>query len=696
MACGDQSGNKMKIAAACLLMLWVMSVNAADLDVYDDALQNTFQDFSYGGGSNFNNATPVHAGAKSISFVGNNFNALSFARATTLSTTNYNRLQFWVHGGTVGGQQLRVYLQNNNTIVMNAEIDTAITSGAIAANTWRSVTVDFDAATFAYSGSFDRIDLQSDVNGTQSVLYVDDMVLLARPVVAVDPIFANNFEGNAAPGIANLLIEQNVVSGGMTSDRFTWTDRGGLPRVLGLAQSSGVSGPGGSKGGEMREFRYQVGGVTRTVLAPANGAGGFGYVVSHRSEGGSGLGGQDDSPLGHQFAGTFTRLFAGRHHAIFRFNLTYPRWATTTAATPNQRYDVPVTIDWMVSNGRDFPLWAISYDLTGIPANAVEGDTRSPYGELLFDGSTNEATQDLIGGVAWGDRYKFRSTTAPLSYQSAWTWNVANRIPYVMLWTQNVDAQMGSVQTQTIQQQDAGGYFGSNRWNSTSAAGNGCTSAGSVSPMPCDFNWPYQSVNYSFASLTANTSNSRLAWGANFGFLGQTAYPIHGSDFYGGPLAGDPRASGWPRKSYSIFVVLDKHSIDAVGATVGEMETVQDSTLTASVGSVETTGPAGVNRPDTVTYAPAGWNHVYAAWALRATANQVNATLTVAAGRTLKRPLLQINNYTGALPTQLRLDGGLLLADTDYLLSTDASNSRLWITLIRDLAAGAHTITLAP
>ena len=162
-------------------------------------------------------------------------------------------------------------------------------------------------------------------------------------------------------------------------------------------------------------------------------------------------------------------------------------------------------------------------------------------------------------------------------------------------------------------QQDAGGYFGTNRWNSTSSSGLACTVFGNNYRMPCDFNWPYQSINYSLGGGGA-TNNTRLAWGANFGWLGQQNYFTHGSAFWGGPLA-NTTANGWPRKSYSTFIVLDRHSLDPVAAQLAEIETVQSTTASTLIGSVRTTGPAGVNRPDNTTYAPAGWNHVRAAWA---------------------------------------------------------------------------------
>ena len=65
---------------------------------------------------------------------------------------------------------------------------------------------------------------------------------------------------------------------------------------------------------------------------------------------------------------------------------------------------------------------------------------------MMFDGSTDPLNTDVIGGVSWGDQYKFFSTSAPVTFNSTWTWNTPNTVPYVKLWMQNVDATMGIVQ----------------------------------------------------------------------------------------------------------------------------------------------------------------------------------------------------------------------------------------------------------
>jgi hypothetical protein len=262
---------------------------------------------------------------------------------------------------------------------------------------------------------------------------------------------------------------------------------------------------------------------------------------------------------------------------------------------------------------------------------------------------------------------------------------------------------MGTVQTQTIVQQDAGGYFGTDRWNTTSADGNACdggNDGASAHSMPCSFNWPYQSINYSMGEVIGEsnstpTNNTRLAWGTEFGFLGQSAYHIHGSEYWGGPLP-DATAPGWPKKSYSVHVVLGTHSNDPVDAEVAQIETVQTLALSAAHGSVATSGPAGVNRSDTVTYSPPGYDPVYGTLAFVASGNALDATIAVGAGRTLHHPIVVVRGFTGGSYPQVRLDGAPLTMDADYFPSLRSDAQELWITLGRNLGGGSHHLEVVP
>jgi len=700
-----------RLALMCAIALTAAAAQA-QITMYTDALQNGWQDYSYNGGSDFLNTNPVHSGTKSIAFAAATipaFNGLSFARPAQPVSTNTNPLlHFWIHGGTVGGQLLFIDLAlgedvNGEIVVASAQFNPYV-PGGIQANQWVEVTVDVRQPPLSYNGSFDRIDFQSaSPDAVQPTLYMDDMSL----------------EPPVAAGVSPIVIQQDMqapallpVSEQMLSDVITWYDGSAQPRTATVAHDNTphfYGGTGTIFGHALREFQYRLGdGSTRvasvTTYAGNGSHGGFGYVVNH-SNAGACVG--DDSPLGDFFPyGTFTRVFSGRHHAIIRFTQNYPR------NCPNFARTIPVTIEWMFSTGRDNPVFAITYDVDLVkrtsnneiaPADTLFDDTRAPYGELNIDG---DGFTD-IDGVAWGDRFKFTSTTAPVTLSSEWTYNVANTVPYVKEWIagpltvdHKKNATMGLVQTQTMAQQDAGArnrYYHNitSNWNMTSAIHPNACNYGDVGPykMPCQNEWAYQ-ANADNLAVGVSSNNARLTWGTAYGFLGQTNYDA--DDEY--PITNPGLSSyppGYPKKSYSLFVILGEHTSSPVEAQVTQIETIQTLTLTASMGSVVTSGPAGVARSDApVAYQPAGYNHVYGALAFNAMGNELAANIAVGAG-TLKKPLIIIGNYTGAEPV-VKLGGALLVADADYFASLRPAANELWITLNRDLTGNTNQLLINP
>ena len=667
-------------AATALLLIGGPQASAQTLTLYDDALQNSWSNYSYNGGSNFASTAVVHGGTQSISYVPDDdpFNAVSIARtAMPVTTAEYPVLHFWIHGGATGGQQLTIHLGLGEVEVTQAsgDLDPYISGGGIAANAWREVTVELTQAPLSFNGTFDRIDFFTD-GGEQSVVYFDDISLTQ----------------SSSPPASVMALEQDIVHSSMTSDRLSWQDSANKPRKAVLAHhNTGVAyaGVGTVYGVAMREFQYQLSnGATRIagLTTYGNGGyGGFGYVVNHSNAGGC-VG--DDSPLGDRTPLTgFQRIFVGRHHAILRYTQDYPR------NCPGQARKLPVTIEWVFSTGRDHPVYAITYDVDLLrnasnviaPANTLNDDSRAPYGELNIDG---QGFAD-IEGVAWGDRRKFTSTTVPLTLNSHWTYEDMNEVPYVKEWIggglgagNTLDATMGLVQTQTMSQQDAGGgrdpfyHDISDFWDKNSVDDG---FAGGAYRMPYQNEWAYQANANNLGPATSN-NNARLTWRTQWGFLGQTAYDPNDG------IA--PNLPGYPKKSYSVFVILDQHSAAPVEAQVTQIETVQTLVLSTTVGSVVTTGPAGAARADSVTYAPAGYNHVYSALAFSAAGNNLDANIEVGAG-TLRHPMFIISNYTGADPS-VKLDGVTLVADADYYASLRAGASELWITLNRNLTGAVN------
>ncbi len=456
---------------------------------------------------------------------------------------------------------------------------------------------------------------------------------------------------SAADAYAPLAVNPNANIDGYISDQFTWFDSSGTPRSAALVKNDRTD-PSGHKGGFLRQYIYNLGATTRVVNGSSTGHPGFGYTTNHFGPNGG------QATLSYGYQGTAAAVLRGRHHAIHQF-----KWRLSMGGP------VDATVSWLFATGRDHPLWSVTFDSSPAGPNVVSADTRAPYGDLQWDGGLNSE----VAGVGWGDRYKFRSLNSPVTLASGWDYSQPNTVPYVIEYTVNPDAEMGLVQTQTYLQHDAGGYWLYPRWGTADVDG----------PMPEDYNWTYQLNQYELPFLT---TSKRMAWGANFGAVGQTSYPAYGDD---------KTLSGYPYQSYSVFVVLDRHSLSPVAGQMAEIETVQQTALSATVGSVVTSGPAGIGRPDTVTYAPVGYNQIYSTWNVQAAAaSAASFSLNVAQG-TLSNPVVVVHGYQSFVaPASIEVNGATWAADVDYFASVDPASNQLWLTLKGDLS-GTTTISLA-
>ena len=141
-------------------------------------------------------------------------------------------------------------------------------------------------------------------------------------------------------------------------------------------------------------------------------------------------------------------------------------------------------------------------------------------------------------------------------------------------------------------------------------------------------------------------------------------------------------------------MTLGNHSLQPTEKLVTDMEVIQGTTLTATVGTVATTGIPGVGRTGSVSYAKAGYNPIYANWELIAASNAATFRLTVPAGKTLRKPMIAIRGYTAAAaPANITVNGSSRVADSGFFATVDAVNDVLWITLNQDLAAGQNNIS---
>ncbi len=626
------------------------ALSAGAVAIYDDGLRNGWQDWSWAAHSLTQTAT-VYAGTYATSFDPSAWAGLYFHSASAIDSRVYSGLELWVHGGVTGRQEVDVVVTLGSNLLARARLSSFLPGGAIPAGKWEQARVSF--ASLGVTGVFDGIYLQAATGATQAIMFVDDIGLSPKTTVPPPPPPPPPPSGSwTVPAWASsctpLSITRGVSVEGFVSDRYNWRDAECRPRSAALVRNN-LTDPAGFFGGYMREYQYAFNGATRVVKGSTAVHPGFGYLVNHTS---------GAAVSSRRFAGTYVLVLAGTHHAIHEY-----RWRYAIGGQP-----ATMTVRWFFATGRSHPVWAVTYDLTAAPANSVNADSRSPYGDLRWDGGVNAN----VDGVGWGDRYKLTSLGQPITLNSGWDYSQPNTVPYDLAWSALADAEMGLVQTQPYTQHDAGGYWFYSAWGTRDTNG----------PMPPDWNWTFQLNQY---ELPWGSKSKRIGWGMNYGAVGNTAYPVYGDD---------ARASGYPYQSYAVHIVLDPHSRSPVAAQVRQMEAVQDATLTASLGTVVTSGIRGVGRSDVGTYATPGYNPIYATWELRADANRV--TFRLSCPDAWHNPVFVIHNWTlGALPSLVRVAGTALASGSSYYATLDAARRVLWLTL-PGACNGAVPVEIAP
>ena len=146
---------------------------AQDQAIYTDSLQNGWADWKWSATCDFNNATPVHGGTKSVAVtITAAWGAFSLWHGN-FDSSPYSDITFWIHGGTSGGQQLKIYGELNG--VGQPAVDLPLP----VAGTWQQVTVSLASLGVANSPNFSRFSIQDRSGSAQPTFYLDDLKLAA-------------------------------------------------------------------------------------------------------------------------------------------------------------------------------------------------------------------------------------------------------------------------------------------------------------------------------------------------------------------------------------------------------------------------------------------------------------------------------------------------------------------------------------
>ncbi len=223
-----------------LTLVFMPTHAASDFIVYDDALQNGFQDWSWAPHS-ITNTNPVSTGLRSISVsFASNYDGVWFVHPTnSVNTSAYNAIQFAIHGGASGGQQINIKVGGGTTYPSGSVSLNAYLSGGPVANQWRVVTIPLSA--FSLS-AFQNIAFQSATAGSQPTFYLDEIKLIAAPP---PPALTATIrvDANAATQVFDARVLGSNVPAWLGPNRFNNAD------IRARTISSGVSVlriPGGS------------------------------------------------------------------------------------------------------------------------------------------------------------------------------------------------------------------------------------------------------------------------------------------------------------------------------------------------------------------------------------------------------------------------------------------------------------------
>jgi hypothetical protein len=385
-------------------------------------------------------------------------------------------------------------------------------------------------------------------------------------------------------GAAGVVTHQVRKILGLSVDTYAWTDSKGLKRTVSLKRQGGGNP---DNGGYAVQMTYEVvaGGQKRQVVvnAAANGGGdgGFGYFVSHEryrrftdnSEGtiAQKVFGADDSPLGKRFPvkTSIVKGAGGRSYA-HKVTLTYPRYGTVApipkdangedvAPTPTDKaklalYGLVVTITWVFEDGKDHPRIDVVVDMSDVPGpDRVNFDVRGPYGVMIFD----DRRDGVVAEAIWGDRYHFDMTKTPATRNSSWTWNTANAgARYTALVAGGYEMGLYEPRLYKASALRDGYSEARGRTSATYNNGNGCPFQDQL--IPCDYEWPYQSLQYSlpYDDPNAPTTGKKIAWGSA---------PYYGTGPSLTVLYDTPDTSrdfvGWPASkkiAYSVCLVVGR------------------------------------------------------------------------------------------------------------------------------------------
>ncbi|MEO8102708.1 MAG: glycoside hydrolase family 44 protein [Betaproteobacteria bacterium] len=163
----QRMGRRLDVWITVLALAAACPAAAADLPIYTDGLTASWSDWSWGSTRNAANNSPTHSGNASFAVtITTAWAALYLHASPSVGTSGYTHLQFWIHGGSAGNQQLRLVANNAQSVAVTA-----------TAGTWTQVTIPLTA--LGSPANLTDLYWQDDSGAPEPTFYLDDIVLVA-------------------------------------------------------------------------------------------------------------------------------------------------------------------------------------------------------------------------------------------------------------------------------------------------------------------------------------------------------------------------------------------------------------------------------------------------------------------------------------------------------------------------------------
>jgi hypothetical protein len=203
--------------------------HAADLSIYGDSLSPGWADWSWGSTRNFAATSPAKSGTHSLAVtITAGWGALYLHSSQSIDLNEYDTLRFWIHGGTSGGQNIRV-VANGAT---GAAYPLTVPPGA-----WSQI--DVPLSSLGNPSALDELQWQDTSGGAQPAFYLDDIALIegnspppppgTGPSIIIDTsldrhvisdyIYGMNFADEALATELRLPVNRR---GGNSMSRYNW------------------------------------------------------------------------------------------------------------------------------------------------------------------------------------------------------------------------------------------------------------------------------------------------------------------------------------------------------------------------------------------------------------------------------------------------------------------------------------------